>query len=574
MNEWSTLRPFLPPHSKIRMSSIAFLSFVGGLFESAVLVIVALTADTLIRGEDALNIGPVQVSQMQAILLALVLVVGRIVMNLSGSMISARFTAKVMFNAQRAALRGYVDSSHSTRSSRAIGDLAAVAVSHGQITGELGYAYTAVAAAVCSLLSFGSMSLVVNPLATLGIATIGGVLFVLVKPLRKKSRQAARAFAASTRALSTEVTELETLHREVEVFRVGDRVIATFDDELSEVARRQERLRFLSGITPPVFQAALLGAAVLSLIAIVNRAADTNLAAVGAVVLLLIRSMSAAQALVITNQTVIERGSYARSLDSLIKTLRAGERQFGTERPTVLTPISLKDVTFSYGSNVDVLNGLTLEFNVGELVGVVGPSGAGKSTLVELILRLRPVSSGSITYGGIDSEQIDPDEFGRRVAFVPQQARLIKGTVAENIRFYRDIPDEKIRKALRDAHLEEDIEALPDGLSTRLGPDDRSLSGGQQQRLTIARALAGDPDILILDEPTSALDAVSENAVRRTLAELPSGRVVIIVAHRYSTLSSCSRILVLDNGNVAADASPDEVAKRSEFFKAMIGESS
>src|SRR5690606_2277662 len=176
-----------------------------------------------------------------------------------------------------------------------------------------------------------------------------------------------------------------------------------------------------------------------------------------------------------------------------------------------------------------------------------------------------------ITCGGVPIDEVDPDEFASRVAFVPQQAVLIRGTVADNVDLYRGLPEDRIRAALKQAHLESEIEALPDGIHTRLGPDDRALSGGQRQRLTIARALAGDPEILILDEPTSALDAVSENAIRQTLTELPEGRVVVVVAHRYSTLRSCNRILVLRDGALEVDATPEEVAERSEFFRSMVG---
>jgi ABC-type multidrug transport system fused ATPase/permease subunit len=158
------------------------------------------------------------------------------------------------------------------------------------------------------------------------------------------------------------------------------------------------------------------------------------------------------------------------------------------------------------------------------------------------------------------------------LAFVPQQPNLITGTVAENVAFYRDVSDDEVRRAIKMAHLEAEIDALPDGIHTRLGSDDRALSGGQRQRLTIARALVGDPEIVILDEPTSALDAVSEQAIRATMSELQDNRIVIVVAHRYSTLRSCSRILVLRDGRLDADASPDEVAKHSDFFRTMVGE--
>jgi ABC-type bacteriocin/lantibiotic exporter with double-glycine peptidase domain len=108
-------------------------------------------------------------------------------------------------------------------------------------------------------------------------------------------------------------------------------------------------------------------------------------------------------------------------------------------------------------------------------------------------------------------------------------------------------------------------------MHTRLGAEDRLLSGGQRQRLTIARALAGDPEVLILDEPTSALDPISEGAIRKALADLPPECVAIVVAHRYSTLRSCRRILVLNDGRLEMDATPEEVAEHSTFFQAMLG---
>ena len=237
-----------------------------------------------------------------------------------------------------------------------------------------------------------------------------------------------------------------------------------------------------------------------------------------------------------------------------------------------MTPLHLRAIDFSYDGSTEVLADIDLEFEEGELVGIVGPSGAGKSTLVELLLRLRSPTSGQILGGETEWNMIDPSEFAHSVAFVPQQAVLITGTVAENVDLFRGLPGDRIICAIKEAHLEAEVDALPDGIHTRLGPDDRSLSGGQQQRLTIARALAGDPEILILDEPTSALDAVSEAAIRQTLAELPTGRLVIVVAHRFSTLRSCSRIIALKGGRVDIDATPGEVASRSDFFRSMASD--
>lgn len=569
---WHYLRPFLPPRSRLRLVLLGAASFLGSLAESLVLVIVTLTADSLIRSSDEITVAGISVSRTHAVLIALVLVVARVLMALVAASTSARFSAQVMQNAQTELVTAYVNTSHPARSARPPGDLSAVALTHGQFTGNLALSFTTLAAAVCGLLAFGGTSLVVNPLATLGIAVIGGVLLLALRPIRSRGRVAANSFTEMQRTLGQEITQIEGLHREIEVFRVGEPVLDAVGADLAEGAGRYGHLRFIGGMIPQIFQAALLAAAVLSLLFIVNNSGDTDLAAIGAVVLLLIRSMSSAQQLVIANQQILEQGSYAKGLSELVVTLTTDTTHFGSERPVSLTPVRLKGVNFSYNQTETVLHDLDLEFAAGELVGVVGPSGAGKTTLVELLLRLRAPSSGTITCGQTAIDQIDPVEFAQRVAFVPQQPVLVRGTVAENIDFFRNLPEEQIHEALRQAHLEAEIDELPDGIHTMLGPEQRALSGGQRQRLTIARALAGQPEILVLDEPTSALDAVSEHAIRDALEELPTGRVVIVVAHRYSTLRSCSRILVLRKGRLEIDATPEEVAASSSFFQSMVSE--
>lgn len=569
---WNQLGRFLPDHAKSRIAAVGVLSFSGGIAESLVLVLLTLTADGLIKGISDIKIGPWSLSQRGAVFFALALVLLRVSTILVAARVSSRFASAVMEKAQRSAVATYLQSSFPARSARPPGDLNAVVVNHARFTGDLSAAFTLVAAAACGMLAFGGMSLVVNPLATVGIAAVGLLVMGAIRPLRRRSREAARSFADSSRGLATEVTELEALHREIELFRVEDAALERVVSKSHEGASLMARLRFLLLAVPQLFQAAMLTAGVVSLLLIVGRFDGNDLASVGAVVLLLIRSMSSAQQYVLANQRVIEQTSYAEAVNELMDKLSAERSTFGRERPERVTPLQLGAVEFSYDDSARVLNGLDVEFHEGELIGIVGPSGAGKSTLVELLLRLRRPTGGRIRGGGVDWQSIDPIEFANRVAFVPQQAALIAGTVAENVDLFRGLPEARIVAAIKAAHLEAEVANLPSGIHTRLGPEDRAFSGGQRQRLTIARALAGDPDVLILDEPTSALDTVSEKAIRRTLTELPTGRLVIVVAHRFSTLRSCSRILVLDNGTVEVDATPDEVARRSEYFGSMVNE--
>lgn len=568
---WHLLEPFLPPRSRLRMVSVGVGSFVGGLAESGVLVLMTLVAESLIRGADTIEVVGRRVDSTAAIAVALVLILVRVVLTLVTADTAAVFSAEVMGRAQRSLLDAYLATSHAVRSLRPPGDLQAVMISNGRFTGDLANAFAQVAASICGLLAFGVTSLVINPIAFVAIAAVGGLLVVVLRPLRRRSRAAARSFEQTNRGLGHEVAQIEGLHREVRVFRVESAVRDRVGTDIAFGGRRFRTVRFLGQAVPQVFQSVLMAAAVLGLLTMLRTVeSGSELATAGAVVLLLVRSMSSAQQLVTANQRVIELGSYARGLSELIEQFRTDEVNSGAEVPARLVPVELRSVGFGYDAQHPVFDGLDLRFEPGEVVGIVGPSGAGKSTLVELLLHLREPSSGSVTYGGVPVGSIDPAHFAARIAIVPQNAVLIDGTVAENVAFFRDLPETRVREALAMADLEREVEELPDGIHTRLGSDERALSGGQRQRLTIARALAGRPEVLVLDEPTSALDARSESAIAATIGEGREDRVTLVVAHRHSTLRSCTRILVVDGGRIAADGTPDEVAAVSAFFRSML----
>lgn len=568
---WTLLTPFLPGHSRLRLASIGAGSFLGGLAESGVLVLMTLVAESLIRGASTIEVLGTAVASRDGVLVGLGLVAARILLTLTTARTAARFSADVMGRAQRGVLDAYLTTSHAVRSLRPPGDLQAVMISNSRFTGDMANAYTQMAASVCGLLAFGSTSLVINPVAFAGIAVIGGLLVTLMRPLRMRSRAAARSFERNIRHLGHEVAQIEGLHREIRVFRVERPVEDRLDADIVAGGETYRSVRFLGQAVPQVFQSILMGGAVLALLLLVETVdPGSDLATAGAVVLLLVRSMSSAQQLVTANQRVIELGSHAHGLNELIATFDRDRITSGSLRPEAFVPVELDRIEFSYDAANPVLDGLSLRFEAGEVIGLVGPSGAGKSTLVELLLHLREPTGGSIRYGGVDAAEIAPAVFAEQIAIVPQNPVLIDGSVAENVAFFRDLTEDQIVEALRLADLLREVEELPRGIHTRLGSDERALSGGQRQRLTIARALAGRPQILVLDEPTSALDTRSEAAVAATIGRGAQERVTLVVAHRGSTLHACTRILVLDGGRIAFDGRPDRVAEESSFFAAML----
>jgi ATP-binding cassette, subfamily C, bacterial EexD len=201
-----------------------------------------------------------------------------------------------------------------------------------------------------------------------------------------------------------------------------------------------------------------------------------------------------------------------------------------------------------------VLKDVSFRLDAGETLGVLGPSAAGKSTLAHVLLGLWPPHSGTVHLDGSDLSVWNREELGRKIGYVPQNVELFDGTIAQNIaRFYPDTTAEEICRAADRAGAHDYIMALPDGYNMRIGPGGERLSAGQRQRVGLARAVYGDPALVVLDEPNANLDALGEGALLHTLRALKaSGTTVILITHRPAGLDLVDRFLVLDQGEVRA----------------------
>jgi ATP-binding cassette subfamily B protein len=241
--------------------------------------------------------------------------------------------------------------------------------------------------------------------------------------------------------------------------------------------------------------------------------------------------------------------------------IRAPDRPIALPLPA-RGEVTLEAVGFRYPTRPEppALGGVDLCVRAGETVALVGPSGAGKSTLINLLLRFYDPDEGRIRLDGVDLRDAEPAQLRRRMALVAQEPVLFTGTVADNIRFGDPAAGSAaIDRAAAAAHCEGFVAALPQGMSTHIGPRGVQLSGGQRQRIAIARAILRDPALLLLDEATSSLDAESERHVQAALTRLMADRSSLVIAHRLATVRNADRIAVLEQGRVRAVGSHDQL---------------
>lgn len=557
------------PH-RLQLGTVAFASLASGFVEAAFLVVVTQTALAVTQDDSSFElVGRFTFTTSWALVLAALLVIARSVLALFTVWTSSRLSMLVGITLKSRLADLFLRASWATqqaepagRLQQLVGGFAASAV------GALNAFITSIVAGL-NLLALLVVALVVSPTATLfaviSLVVLGSVLI----PLRRAIRRRAEASVQANLTSSRQITEFGALGLEMQTYGVRDAFSENIREVIESDALLAQRAQILKAGVGPIYTT-------LGYLALVGglgaaSAAGGDLASVGAVMLVMLRCLGYGQSLQTSGANLVAAGPFLQVVDETLKRYDGDRAPGGEVAVSSLGPLEADSVAFSYDGEGEVLSGVSFRIEPGEHVGVVGPSGSGKSTLVQLLLGLRTATSGSLTVAGHDLADVDRKTFSPLVAFVAQDAQLFAGTIAENIKFFRpEITRADIEAAAERARLGPDLAALTKGLDTHVGERGSQLSGGQRQRVSIARALAGNPQLLVLDEPTSALDVQSEVTIRDTIAALRGQITVVVIAHRLSTLEACDRVMVIQDGRMLAFAEPKQLASQSDFYRDAV----
>jgi ABC-type multidrug transport system fused ATPase/permease subunit len=562
----------LVPGTYPRLLTLGAVSFVGSIFEAGLLVIMAKIALAAADDQERFEVIPGfgwKATVLSAIAVALGFLAVKVVVGLSVAHMSAATSTRALTIVRQRLLRAFLGASWQVQAVERPADLQEVLTTQADRAAKVVMTMSTFVTASLNVTTFVIIAMVASPVAAVMIVVAGAALALSLRPLSAAGRNISGQEVAAGRKFASAVAEVVGTTRELRVFGVSDPALRKLEKLHDKQAVAIQRTRFLNQLGPTLYQTSAL-LLLISGIAVVSALTDASLAAIGAVIILLLRALTYGQQTQSLFQNLNDLVPYLEHVTHQADLYEASPATSGGVPVSTIGRLHLDTVDYEYLPGRPVLRGVSGTIQPGEAIGIIGPSGSGKSTLLQILLRLREPTGGRFLANGIDTRELDFDDWYRRVAFVPQDPHLIEGTIAENIAFYRDIPRDQLIRAAQMAHLHDEIELLPRSYDELIGPEDTSLSGGQQQRLTIARALAGRPDLLVLDEPTSALDMRSEAKLQDTLRYLRGQITMLIVAHRLTTIAECDRIMVLANGIVQGFDRHEDLVTSSDFYEEAL----
>lgn len=457
---------------------------------------------------------------------------------------------------------------------RQVGDLA------NRITGDIDQMQSLLVAALSTLLPNAALLcgivvvvFVVDPVFGLLTMALGPMLFAVVLHYRSAIKQASRDTRKHEGHVASHVTETLGSIQLVQAYagekRSDERFRSYSEDRLQAGLRRVDVSARLPAAVDTVAQ---IGTAVVLFVGALRVVNEQMTLGLLLVFLAYLRQvLDPMRALAKLTSTISRGAASAERVEEVLR-VEAAVQDRPSSRPhrAERGEVELRAVTFGYQTGRPILHDVSLRALPGQTVALAGPTGAGKSTIAGLLPRLYDPDEGQVLLDGRDLRDYTVDSLRQNIALVLQETVLLTGTIRDNIAFGNpDATEEQLHAAAEAAYVDEFVRHLPDGYDTTVSERGTTLSGGQRQRIAIARALVKDAPVVVLDEPTTGLDPLSEQYVLRGLRKLTTGRTVIVIAHRLSTLRNADRIYVIERGRVSDAGTYTELTSRPGTFSLM-----
>lgn len=537
---------------KREIVAIVLLGAAGGVTEAIFLVIAVRVAMIAISGTSSTGVGGLALlpdSIGTLITIGLVGGVLTILLQLSAVWISARAARAQSIKMRARTLNAYLGSSINAQSSIAPGAVIDV------LTQRVDRATDGVLIAATNAASWANLivlllaSVIISPTASLVLLIVGLAIGGIFVPISRGFVRNTKLWLEQSGSYTSFISVTSRIATEARVFDVQNRLETAAADLALGAVDSWRRTRLIQKSSPIIVRTSILLAALLTLGLVVTWI-PSEIGAVAMIALLLVRALTYIQAIQTNSQQIQEFAANSDVVAQLHGSLPPDTVTWGSAPGSEINRIEFVGTGYSHDGETIHLEDVNVEFTRGELASINGPSGGGKSTFLKLLLRITEPSVGRMLVNGREAASVSRDYWFDRVSFLPQEVRLIPGTVAENVRFFRDAAIEDIERAMSLAALTLDSRSFPQGMETSILDEGRNLSGGQRQRIGLARCLLNRPDVLVLDEPTSALDPASEAAIVRTIDRLKEKMIVVLVTHRVAAAELADKAYIMQDGRL------------------------